>query len=66
MSSQIMASMVDVFVGNYTVIDTDLYDLWLYGYTGLCFSLIMQIKQFSSHLAMSFLAYLKHFLKISK
>ena len=25
---------VDVFVGNYTLIDFELYDLWLNGYTG--------------------------------
>ena len=28
-------SFVDVFVGNYTIIDFDLYDLWLRGLSGL-------------------------------
>ena len=28
---------VDVFVGNFTVIDTDLYELWLSGFSGLLF-----------------------------
>ena len=27
-------SFVDVFVGNYTIIDFDLYDLWLRGLSG--------------------------------
>ena len=30
----IKMTAVDVFVGNYTLIDFELYDLWLNGYTG--------------------------------
>ncbi|XP_033736195.1 acidic fibroblast growth factor intracellular-binding protein-like [Pecten maximus] len=35
-------AMVDVFVGNFTVIDTDLYDLWLSGYSAQDASTVLQ------------------------
>ena len=37
-------SFVDVFVGNYTIIDFDLYELWLRGLSGK----LMLISHFSS------------------
>ncbi|OWF46584.1 acidic fibroblast growth factor intracellular-binding protein-like [Mizuhopecten yessoensis] len=35
-------AMVDVFVGNFTVIDTDLYELWLSGYSAHDASAVLQ------------------------
>lgn len=31
-----MTSELDIFVGNTTLIDEDVYRLWLDGYSGLC------------------------------
>lgn len=31
-----MASELDIFVGNTTLIDEDVYRLWLDGYSGVC------------------------------
>lgn len=34
-----MTSELDIFVGNTTLIDEDVYRLWLDGYSGLCSTL---------------------------
>lgn len=34
-----MTSELDIFVGNTTLIDEDVYRLWLDGYSGLCSAL---------------------------
>lgn len=41
---------VDVFVGNYTLIDSELYGLWLNGYSGEFMLLFLDFKFKYTHM----------------
>lgn len=47
-------AVVDVFVGNFTVIDTDLYDLWLNGYSANDASSVLQKRGVLHNMGVSF------------
>lgn len=43
MSSMQMAVELDVFVGNTTIMDEEVYQLWLDGYTGMAHTIILWV-----------------------